>query len=146
MRGSARHGRRQRRESCSAPRERLQRHIDIRRVTPLPSYRGKVTVRTCCGASSEQTPLKPIGAASLGSYRTSRDGHHLLVLGRLPRNKKRHSITSSTSSKNASGIFSPMALAVLRFTINSYRVGSSNGRSAGFAPLRIRCTSLADWR
>jgi ABC transporter substrate binding protein len=55
----------------------------------------------------------------------------------------RHSITSSASSTNESGIVSPIALAALRLTINSWRAGSSNGRSPGRSPLRILTTSLA---
>jgi hypothetical protein len=36
------------------------------------------------------------------------------------------------------GIVRPRALAVLRLIVNSNLVGSSTGRSAGFAPLRMR--------
>src|SRR5262249_44813187 len=51
-----------------------------------------------------------------------------------------HSITSSASASSLSGTLRPSALAVLRLITSSYLVGSSTGRSAGFAPSRIRPT------
>src|SRR6516164_8043973 len=51
-----------------------------------------------------------------------------------------HSITSSASRRNGSGIVSPSAFAVLRLTVSSYLVGACTGRSAGFSPLRMRST------
>src|SRR5262249_46353359 len=51
-----------------------------------------------------------------------------------------HSINSSARSKNASGIFSPMAFAVVRLMTRSNLVGCSTGMSAGFAPRRILST------
>src|SRR5262245_46062598 len=51
-----------------------------------------------------------------------------------------HSITSSASRRNDSGIVSPSAFAVLRLTVRSNLVGSSTGRSAGGAPCKILCT------
>src|SRR5262249_24991597 len=51
-----------------------------------------------------------------------------------------HSITSSARSRNDWGIVSASAFAVLRLITNSNLVGSCTGRSAGFAPLRIRST------
>src|SRR5262245_12559828 len=51
-----------------------------------------------------------------------------------------HSITSSARARSVSGTESPSALAVLRFTTNSYLVGACTGRSAGFSPLRMRST------
>src|SRR5262245_48216974 len=49
-----------------------------------------------------------------------------------------HSITSSASDSRLSEILTPSALAVLRLITVSNFVGCSTGRSAGFAPLRIR--------
>jgi hypothetical protein len=51
-----------------------------------------------------------------------------------------HSITSSASSRNASGIDSPNALAVLRLTRSANVVGCTTGKSAGSfrAPVRNR--------
>src|SRR6516164_10734400 len=49
-----------------------------------------------------------------------------------------HSITSSASASNLSGIWRPSALAVLRLITSSNLVGCRTGRSAGFAPLRMR--------
>src|SRR5262249_36464007 len=51
-----------------------------------------------------------------------------------------HSITSSARRRKDSGIFSPIALAVVRFMTNSNLVGCKTGRSAGFSPLRMRPT------
>src|SRR5262249_34524234 len=51
-----------------------------------------------------------------------------------------HSITSSARSRKDSGIFSPMARAVLRLTTSSNLVGCWTGKSAGFSPLRMRST------
>ena len=45
-------------------------------------------------------------------------------------------ITSSARSRNDSGIFSPIALAVVRLMTSSNLVGCKTGRSAGFSPLR----------
>src|SRR5262249_8840324 len=54
-----------------------------------------------------------------------------------------HSITSAAIASSLSGTFKPSALAVRRLITNSNRVGCSTGRSAGFAPLKILCTSVA---
>src|SRR5262245_14931297 len=51
-----------------------------------------------------------------------------------------HSITSSARTRNDSGIVSPIAFAVLLFTISSNLVACSTGRSAGLAPFRILST------
>src|SRR5215831_10475189 len=52
-----------------------------------------------------------------------------------------HSITSSASATNLSGIRRPSALAVLRLITNSNLVGCCTGRSAGLAPvMRILST------
>src|SRR5215510_13771677 len=51
-----------------------------------------------------------------------------------------HSINSSARSKNASGIFSPNALAAVRLITRSSLVGCSTGMSPGFAPRRILST------
>src|SRR5262245_9651939 len=49
-----------------------------------------------------------------------------------------HSITSSARASSVGGTSKPSALAVLRLMTNSYFVGTCTGRSAGFAPLRMR--------
>src|SRR5262245_3957318 len=54
-----------------------------------------------------------------------------------------HSITSSTSASNLSGMVSPSAFAVLRLTANWKRVGLMTGRSAVFSPLRMRPAYIA---
>ena len=49
-----------------------------------------------------------------------------------------HSITSSARASSVGGTMSPSALAVLRLTNSSTFVACWTGRSAGFAPARIR--------
>src|SRR6516164_7611006 len=51
-----------------------------------------------------------------------------------------HSITSSARSKIDGATARPSALAVLRFRTISNFVGNCTGRSAGFAPRRMRST------
>src|SRR5262249_6805696 len=51
-----------------------------------------------------------------------------------------HSITSSARTKKVSGIFNPIALAVVMLTNSSNFVGCMTGRSAGLSPLRMRPT------
>src|SRR5262249_4763270 len=51
-----------------------------------------------------------------------------------------HSISSSASASSVGGTSRPSALAVLKLITNSYLVGACTGRSAGFAPLRMRST------
>jgi len=60
-----------------------------------------------------------------------RRGHNSLALAA-------YSITSSARNRNASGMVSPSAFAVLRLTTSSNRVGCRIGRSPGFSPFRIR--------
>src|SRR5262245_60283625 len=55
-----------------------------------------------------------------------------------------HSITSSASASSVGGTVRPSALAVLRLTLSSNLVGACVGRSAGFAPFRIRSTYEAE--
>jgi hypothetical protein len=52
----------------------------------------------------------------------------------------RYSITSSAMESTPAGMVRPSALAVLRLINNSNLVGRSTGKSAGFAPFRIRST------
>ena len=59
---------------------------------------------------------------------------------RAPPNQRRYSITSSARASSGGGTVRPSALAVLRLIASSNLVGCRNGRSAGFAPLRIRPT------
>ena len=51
-----------------------------------------------------------------------------------------YSITSSARCCRNSGISRPCFLAVLRLMISSNFIGSCTGKSAGFAPLRMRST------
>src|SRR2546430_16410441 len=56
----------------------------------------------------------------------------------------RHSITSSARASKIGETSKPKALAVLRLTTNSNLVPCSTGKSAGFAPLRILSTKVAE--
>ena len=47
-----------------------------------------------------------------------------------------HSITSSASARKLGGSSRPIDFAVFKLTTNRYLVGSSNGKSAGLAPLK----------
>jgi hypothetical protein len=51
-----------------------------------------------------------------------------------------HSITSSARARSVGGIVMPRALAVLRLMERSNLIGCWTGRSAGFAPFKIRST------
>src|SRR5215510_3835202 len=79
------------------------------------------------------------------------DHWHRLLRARRDRPRRRaaeqrderaalHSRTSLARSKNASGIVSPSALAVVRLTMRSNFLGCSTGMSPGFAPRRILST------
>src|SRR5262249_35116776 len=58
----------------------------------------------------------------------------------------RRSITPSARTRNVSGIVRPIALAVVKLTTRSNRVGCSTGMSAGFVPRSILSTSSAERR
>src|SRR5258707_7637759 len=73
--------------------------------------------------------------------------HHLHGAGiRKPSHKRTHapqqnySITSTACASSVGGTVRPSAFAVLRLMTRSNFVGSSTGRSDGFAPLRILST------
>ena len=51
-----------------------------------------------------------------------------------------YSISSSALASNADGTDRPSGLAILRLMTSANLVGSCTGRSAGFAPLRMRTT------
>src|SRR5262245_65384494 len=51
-----------------------------------------------------------------------------------------HSITSSARASRVGGTVRPSALTVLRLMTSSNLVGACTGRSAGFAPRRMRST------
>src|SRR5262245_63262446 len=56
----------------------------------------------------------------------------------------RHSITPSARASKIGETSKSKALAVLRLTTNSNLVPCSTGKSAGFAPLRILSTKVAE--
>src|SRR5262249_35736869 len=92
-----------------------------------------------------------------GEIHEHADAPHRLALLRARRERPRcrraaeqrdegappHSITSSARARSVGGTSKPKALAVFRLTTNSNLVPCCTGRSAGFAPLRILSTKLA---
>src|SRR3954463_11492700 len=86
-------------------------------------------------------PLSPVATQhSLPSGRYSLLGPDFHRLDRTSFAWRTHSITSSARSRNDWGTVSASFFAVLRLITSSNFVGSCTGRSAGFAPLRIRST------
>src|SRR5262249_37067626 len=90
----------------------------------------------------------------LGEIREHADAPHPLALLRDRRERPRrrraaeqrdelaslHSITSSARARSVGGTARRSALAVLRLMTSSNLVGACTGRSAGFAPRRMRST------
>src|SRR5262249_37157971 len=66
-----------------------------------------------------------------------RIGEGLLLFGEA---ELHHSITSSARAISVAGTSRPSALAVLRLITSSNVVGAWTGKSAGFAPRRMRST------
>src|SRR5262245_4054728 len=90
-------------------------------------------------------PLSPVATQhSLPSGRYSLLGPDLHRLDRTSFAWRTHSITSSARASRVGGTFKLKALAVFRLTTNSNLVPCCTGRSAGFAPLRILSTKLAE--
>jgi hypothetical protein len=86
-------------------------------------------------------PLSPVATQhSLPSGRYSLPGPDFHRLDRTSFAWRTHSITSSARARKDSGIARPMAFALFRLMTSSNLVGSSTGRSAGFAPFRILST------
>src|SRR5262245_27227743 len=97
--------------------------------------------------------LEPINRRAIGKAAVQNDDAALVrraQVKRPPRNRRPaeqrdelaplHSMTSSASASNLSGIWIPSAFAVFRLITNSYFVGACTGRSAGLSPLRMRST------
>src|SRR5262252_4067935 len=81
-------------------------------------------------------PLSPAATQhSLPSGRYSLLGPDFHRLDRTSFSWRTHSITSSASANNLSGMLSPSDLAVFRLITSSNFVGCMTGRSDGFAPL-----------
>jgi len=62
----------------------------------------------------------------------------LFVKDQKNRHRVTYSITSSTRASGGAGTVRPSAFAVLKLIVSSNFVGCRNGKSAAFAPLRIR--------
>src|SRR5262249_21199909 len=92
-------------------------------------------------------PLSPVATQhSLPSGRYSLLGPDFHRQDRASFAWRTHSITSSARASNVTGTSRPSALAVLRLITSSYLVGACTGRSAGFSPLSMRSTYLAERR
>jgi hypothetical protein len=75
-----------------------------------------------------------------GLHRTA-GPYRCAISGLTQRSKKdRYSMTSSAAISKPGGTVKPSAFAVLRLTTVSNFVGVCTGRSAGFAPRRMRST------
>src|SRR5262249_8759434 len=84
-------------------------------------------------------PLSPVATQhSLPSGRYSLLGPDFHRLDRTSFAWRTHSITSSVRASSIGGISMPSALAVLRLITNSNLVDCTTGKSAGFAPFRMR--------
>ena len=77
----------------------------------------------------------------LGHIGASRQATRWAKLRHMQYSKeRRYSMTSSAVASKEGGTVRPSVFAVLRLTTSSYLVGACTGRSAGFAPLRMRST------
>src|SRR5262245_38471804 len=93
-------------------------------LPPIATAKADSRNPPCLLYPQEQTCAVQDTMSAKGQSRTSR---HL-------------SITSSARASSGAGTVSPSAFAVLRLIAISNLVGCRNGKSDGFAPLRIRPT------
>jgi hypothetical protein len=121
--------------------------INVERSAPEapPSARSR---HTCSGNASSRDSVEPnaIGASARADRRRARNFAH--SSGRIrrtsgPRACTRYSITWSARPSSDCGIVRPSAFAVLRLMTSSNVVGSSIGKSPGFAPFRTLSTYRA---
>src|SRR5437867_7516596 len=96
------------------------------------------------GAANPHVPVLKLWVVSLSPTFAGRD---LTLRGPDPQQQllnlplaSDHSITSSASASNLSGISRPRALAATTLITSSYLVGISTGKSPGFVPLRMGAT------
>src|SRR5215467_12891018 len=97
---------------------------------------------------SHQRPVDtPAAAASCPLHPRKRTNSRCLVTSAssqkrtyAPQQTATYSITSSARASSDGGTSRPSDLAVFWLITSSYLVGACTGRSAGFAPLRIRST------
>src|SRR4249919_211018 len=86
-------------------------------------------------------PLSPVATQhSLPSGRYSLLGPDFHRLDRASFAWRTHSITSSARASRVGGTSRPSTLAVLRLIASSYLIGCWTGKSAGFAPFKMRST------
>jgi hypothetical protein len=95
--------------------------------------------RDCCAAEQRDELAALHSITSSAPWRTIKRADRIRDTRQLI-----HSMISSATDRNESGMVRPIVLAALRLTINSNRIGTSTGRSAGLAPLKILSISLAD--
>ena len=125
-------------------------------------------VRNLLRASNFRTPARPAGFENFRLWSIGGSGRLLChvrstpgsrhqaersacplcaTTGLMHRSKWHHySITSSARASSVGGTMMPSAFAVFKLITSSSLVGSSTGRSAGFAPLNILSTKTADRR
>src|SRR5262249_38503003 len=109
--------------------------ISVALITQSLTHCGNPQVRGLDQAGMQETnPGNP--SAPLGQCRKwPRNGRPAQTGNELP---TPHSITSSARASSVGGMVSPRASAVLRLMTSSNFVGCITGRSAGWAPLRMR--------
>jgi hypothetical protein len=120
----------------------------------LPYHRGAKTALCSTAKSGGRGPVRvnslhyrtatlPSASPQLAESIRAAKRFRVVPIGDLSRcsnvpGKISYSITSSAVERSVGGTVRPSALAVLRLMTNSYFVGACTGRSAGFAPLRMR--------
>jgi hypothetical protein len=134
------------RETCSSCRDDRRKGKGSFATT---SGTGQKPTWSSEAAKSAFTPTADIDSAdqilwNFDVRSTPKSGHssgrRLRLLGARSRHRLHYSITASATASSGGGISKPSALAVLRFTISSNRVGCSIGRLPGFSPLMMRST------
>ena len=117
----------------------------------IRTLRPSVQPNSCSPCRNAATRACPSGSSAASAHEHA-DAPHPLGLLRARRERPRrrraaeqrdelappHSITSSARASSVGGTSRPSALAVLRLMTSSNLVACTTGRSAGFAPLRMR--------
>src|SRR5262249_37865068 len=106
--------------------------------TELTNRPGQSRRRCAPGAPDRLAPVRS-ATSPVARRRSLRDAENFdeeVSLLNLP--PSHHSITSSASARSLAGISNLRVLAVWTLMVSSNLVARSIGRSAGFAPLRMR--------
>jgi hypothetical protein len=103
----------------------------------IPALFHFALARDCSLAAKDATSASAdCGHTVANAYRRSVPIADVSRCSKLPL----YSMTSSARASSCAGKSRPSALAVLRLMTSSYFVGACTGRSAGFAPRRMRST------